>query len=1405
MALSHLRSACWRVPWQAREQCDARETALRAEMGEARAEAQRGALRVQAAEAEAAMERERAASVVGKLAEAEAAARAARAQAEEASALARQHQSQAGEMAVGAAQRELLEGAVQALTEAHRAEASARHKAESSLSALEGASKNAADASAIAIEGANAKAEAAAAKLGAAEERCAGLEAAASEAARAEDARRRELESALAAAVTQAARAEAEAQRQTELAAGTSAKLEGAVGARHAAEALAAEAQGRVADAQAAATAAANVYGARAGGAAVTEGQVASLTADLRKLRDELQTAEAERASAQEESRRAAARASREGRLALEAETTIAEQRAEIHRLAKAGGVPSSLPLDATGSGGLTHSPARMVGTSLGAGDAKEWDTPAAARVRPPRVPAEGEGEEAEGAREAVDKDREEEGGEEEEGEVGVEHAAEGAADVVSAWAGGEGRRRLAARGKKGAPKGGAVGTRRSVGTSLADAISAKEGHCSPAMAEVKKTPKSGNGGVANKASTPRELFPSAASAPIAEEAPEAPRPRCAGLSTSAPGTPSGAARLQALLEAREAEVTSYRVAAEERQHLWASARQGMADDWEAERAALVGEVESLRAKTREHDGHGKKHAETAAALKAKSTDLERLNVELTNLAADLREEGAKRAAAESKRRAAEQAAIGLKQQIKEAEADGAAAQEKLAKLRATVEQQGKQLRAIRLREQKETSAAENAPPTNSVATPSHGASGASRTRPRDGTGKMTAPARIKTRSHPQPHPAALIADSHERSESWSPGSSAEHTDDASPPARGSRSSRTVHTNTVAAAAAAAAAMAAGPGGGGAMAEEVRTLRQTVGELEAYTIELEGQIGALERQLDAANAELHAYAGTMHQRASDDHKRAVTLEAELSRGQRELDELHDRASSLDAANESLTVANAGLSEQVRKLRAERQRPLGGRTLQAIAEGGASSSSPDPPLAVPPLAASAPAPAPSAAGSDAAPGSDAMSMPRTVLPSMSTPIALALAVPHATPKSAPRTRLHAAAALAAGAPTLEPEATPAARAAAIAPASVAAAAAAAASEAELEKRLSELDEIGRTDYFSDELALLRAAAPGHAPRPAQLPSDASVSAPSETSLPTEASLPPPPAVAIVASEGSYARGALQTSSTLASTKLNELSRITDAIRTGRPLHALVTSPDNPTGAGVGVSAELAALLHKPASQRVAERHAQRSLREGAPSARAGVGGSHVADTRAYTLKAAEAAVKELRMQFHDASADEDDEDEADDDDDEDVPARAVQFDMDDDDESDDDDNDNDDDEEEEEEDDEAQEEGASEESEASEEEAAEGGAVPAPTRVVPKVAKGKSVRSKVAGKAASAAASRTTRGITRLTGSSSSARGAGAGDARIAAAVARSKPSRLRRLLDQEVACQQAVAASLAGA
>ena len=114
------------------------------------------------------------------------------------------------------------------------------------------------------------------------------------------------------------------------------------------------------------------------------------------------------------------------------------------------------------------------------------------------------------------------------------------------------------------------------------------------------------------------------------------------------------------------------------------------------------------------------------------------------------------------------------------------------------------------------------------------------------------------------------------------------------------------------------------------LAEEVRTLRQMVGELEAYCVELEEQIHALESQLDAANKMLGEREGQHSSRAHEDSRRLQMLLEEHDAALNDAAELQRRVSALAEANDGLTATNAGLTEQ--------QPRFGAATISASVEG-----------------------------------------------------------------------------------------------------------------------------------------------------------------------------------------------------------------------------------------------------------------------------------------------------------------------------------------------------------------------------------------------------------------------------------------------------------------------------------
>ena len=399
-----------------------------------------------------------------------------------------------------------------------------------------------------------------------------------------------------------------------------------------------------------------------------------------------------------------------------------------------------------------------------------------------------------------------------------------------------------------------------------------------------------------------------------------------------------------------------YEATAEARQHLFASAREGMVDEWESERSALIEEVEALRGKVKEMEVVTRRHGEMKKSLEGYKVEVDKLRSDMKEREDDLSEEKTKRHLSDSKRRAAEQAVITLKQQCKEMEAEHNNTFEKLTKMRATIEQQGRQVRQLRMKEQREKET-ENASPTNGLEAAGRmgggGGSGGGVSSSRAPSSKASSAAGVVKKvkkALPEPAPPSVHSQNSPQGSMSSPessyaGESVRSSAIATHKPRSHTSFASSHTGTVAAAAAAAAAMAVAPGGNGAMAEEVRTLRQTVGELEAYTIELEDQILQLERQLDSANEQLHHQASHAHALHAEDERKLWVAKEEAAASRAELDGLLERAGALDAANESLTVANASLSEQVRKLRAERKPgQVVGRTLEKIAENALNDAS-----------------------------------------------------------------------------------------------------------------------------------------------------------------------------------------------------------------------------------------------------------------------------------------------------------------------------------------------------------------------------------------------------------------------------------------------------------------------------
>ena len=342
------------------------------------------------------------------------------------------------------------------------------------------------------------------------------------------------------------------------------------------------------------------------------------------------------------------------------------------------------------------------------------------------------------------------------------------------------------------------------------------------------------------------------------------------------------------------------------------------------------------------------------------------------------------------------------------------------------------------------------------------------------------------------------------------------------------------------------------------MLEEIKSLRQMVSELEGYAVELEERNGELERQLDESRRAGDAASGASSAQAAADASRLERLLERHEEAAAELEEMHARVDALLATNDELSAANATLHETIRRLRAERKGlPHPGRHLAAVldAERPARDEATS-------LASSAP------------PGLSARCPRRPPPPRRRAGHARTRRLRPCRRRRwrwplRRRTRRRRArrptAAAAATATWRAREPTPAAAMAAVAPASVAAAAAAAASEAELAQRLSEaaisLGEIGAKDAYEDERARLILQAP-------RAPDD-------EPSLRTDAAAAGDDALPA----GSYARTATQTHASLASGRLGELTRITDAIRSGRPLHeALADAPPIVPPGGGGARAD-----------------------------------------------------------------------------------------------------------------------------------------------------------------------------------------------------------------------------------
>ena len=472
----------------------------------------------------------------------------------------------------------------------------------------------------------------------------------------------RELEAALTRAIERAVRAEALAEAEARAAREATVQLQSAHAATRRAEAE---------TAAACASAKAHPHDDASHGPhqASSEEHLTTLQRELDALRGELSDSLGELAIAQTEAKRAAERAAREGKMAIAAEAANYEQRAEIVRLHKLAGLPGEPPIhphllspavqsrgeavvppppaaaapaaeesppaprgrapspsvDRKASASLDgprHAAAAPAGVAHGA---SAWDTPACARVRP-LAEAAGGGAVADDAREG-DGGELARGGRKAASDVGpsiTPQSDAGAEHVVREWARGSAR---ACKGRGEAASNAAE--ERSVTTAdlpVGAATGATSG------------PSTTRGGIGRV----RELFPDGdedgacrvgqpkAKAPL----PARPLPLHASGAASAPGTPSGAARLQALLEEREAEVTSYRRDAEERQVLWASARQTMADEWESERSALIAERDALRAREAELQTSRKRETEAAGAGKAKSAEIERLTGEVRRASA---------------------------------------------------------------------------------------------------------------------------------------------------------------------------------------------------------------------------------------------------------------------------------------------------------------------------------------------------------------------------------------------------------------------------------------------------------------------------------------------------------------------------------------------------------------------------------------------------------------------------------------------------------------------------------------------------------------------------------------------------------------------------------------------------
>ena len=340
------------------------------------------------------------------------------------------------------------------------------------------------------------------------------------------------------------------------------------------------------------------------------------------------------------------------------------------------------------------------------------------------------------------------------------------------------------------------------------------------------------------------------------------------------------------------------------------------------------------------------------------------------------------------------------------------------------------------------------------------------------------------------------------------------------------------------------------------MAEEVRTLRQTVSELEAYTVELELQIGALEQQLDLANDQLNQQHGVASARAHEDSRRLELLLRENETTGHEVTELHQRVAALSETNDDLSRANATLSEQVRRLRGDRKTVAGGRTFTDLLS-----------------AANKEAAAEDSAGGAAAAGAadsarpvHALGGPGAVVAAQGSTSAVEGAAKSRSPVAGCGSMEVALALAAPGAPSLRPRS--AAQAAAVdveglgrpplGACSAAAAAAAAKSEAELAQRLGELNETLRRDRYEDERAALTLSAPGASDVAAACKASPMTGSAEDSSGVMDEDGP--------GVTGSYARSSTHTHGSLGSARLNELQRITDAIRSGQPLHQVLEDRD-----------------------------------------------------------------------------------------------------------------------------------------------------------------------------------------------------------------------------------------------